>query len=49
MWAPHWYNRVLASTGFEGREGPLPALAGEAARVRDECRPHYEALAAHRL
>ncbi|WP_156256468.1 sulfotransferase-like domain-containing protein, partial [Sandarakinorhabdus oryzae] len=20
VWAPHWYNRVLASTGFEGRE-----------------------------
>lgn len=49
VWAPHWYGRVLASTGFEGREGPLPVLDGEAARVRDECRPHYEAMAAHRL
>jgi hypothetical protein len=49
VWAPHWYGRVLASTGFEGSEGPLPDVAGEAARVRDACRPHYEAMAAHRL
>ena len=49
VWAPHWYGRVLASTGFEGHEGPLPVLDGEAARVRDACRPHYEAMAAHRL
>lgn len=49
VWAPHWYGRVLASTGFDAQEGPLPAMAGEAARVRDECRPHYEAMAAHKL
>jgi hypothetical protein len=40
---------VLASTGFDGREGPQPALTGEAAKVRDECRPHYEFLSAHKL
>ena len=49
VWAPHWYGRVLASTGFDGREGPQPALTGEAAKVRDECRPHYEFLSAHKL
>jgi hypothetical protein len=49
VWAPHWYNRVLASTGFDGREGPLPELAGQAARVRDECRPHYDFMATHKL
>lgn len=49
VWAPHWYGRVLASTGFETMEGPLPALAGEGARVAAACRPHYEAMAAHRL
>ena len=49
VWAPHWYGRVLASTGFDGREEKLPALMGEAARVRDECRPHYEFLSAYRL
>ena len=45
VWASHWYGRVLATTGFEGSEGPLPELAGDAARVRDDCRPHYEAMA----
>jgi len=49
VWAPHWYGRVLASTGFDGREGPQPALTGETANVRDECRPHYEFLSAHKL
>jgi hypothetical protein len=49
VWAPHWYGRVLASTGFEGREGPQPVLDGEAARVRDDCRPHYEAMAQYKL
>jgi hypothetical protein len=49
VWAPHWYGRVLASTGFDGREGPLPLLTGEAALVRDMCRPHYEQLARFKL
>lgn len=49
VWAPHWYGRVLASTGFDGHNGPLPELTSEAARVRDECRPHYEFLSAHKL
>ncbi|WP_310476067.1 HAD family hydrolase [Sandarakinorhabdus sp.] len=49
VWAPHWYGRVLDSTGFDGREGPLPELTGEATRVRDACRPHYEFLSAHKL
>ena len=46
VWAPHWYGRVLDSTGFETAEGSLPALTGEAARVADICRPHYEAMRA---
>jgi len=49
VWAPHWYGRVLASTGFDGREGPLPGLTGEQGRVRDACRPHYEHLAAFKF
>lgn len=49
IWASHWYGRVLESTGFDGREGPMPELQGEAARVRDACRPHYAFLSAHKL
>lgn len=50
-WAPHWYARVWASTGFEVPEEPrgAPALAGAAAEVADACRPHYERLHRARL
>ena len=49
IWAPHWYGRVEASTGFDGAEPPPPALAGALAAVADACRADYEALAAHAL
>lgn len=49
VWASHWYGRVLASTGFDGSDGPLPALTGKAARVRDAYQPHYAYLSAHKL
>ena len=48
-WAPHWYNAVHASTGFDDPEGPLPALSATAARLCDLALPHYERLAVHRL
>jgi Sulfotransferase domain len=47
-WAPHWYQVVEASTGFGPLE-PAVALAGEAARLAERCRPHYERLAAHKI
>lgn len=49
IWAPHWYESVNRSTGFEpwkAREGSLdPALE----RVRAECEPIYRALYSQRL
>jgi hypothetical protein len=50
VWAPAWYAAVERSTGF----GAPPAaerepLTDELQRVADDARPHYEALAAHRL
>jgi hypothetical protein len=50
VWAPAWYNAVEQSTGF----GPPPApaaveLPDELRRIADAARPHYEALAVHRL
>ena len=47
VWAPHWYDAVWRSTGFEPwrpREAALDA-AGE--RVAAACRPAYERLLAH--
>lgn len=48
-WAPHWYNAVHASTGFDEPEGPLSELTGDAARLCDLALPHYERLANYRL
>jgi len=49
VWAPHWYQAVERSTGFEPyrpREDKLtPFQAGLAAH----CRPYYERMAVHRL
>lgn len=49
VWAPHWYNAVHASTGFDEPEGPLPDLSGEYADLADQALPHYERLAALKL
>jgi hypothetical protein len=48
-WAPWWYARVEASTGFEayrpsGHERPEAIRA-----VVEACRPHYEALRVRKL
>ncbi len=49
VWAPHWYNAVHQSTGFEDPEGALPDLPAEYARLADQAMPHYQRLAAFRL
>ncbi len=49
VWAPHWYNAVQASTGFDEPEGPLPQLSAEFQRLVDQALPHYERLQAFRL
>ncbi len=49
VWAPHWYDAVWASTGFEpyrARDVHLDA-SGEA--VAAACRPAYERLHDARL
>ena len=48
-WAPHWYNAVHASTGFDEPEGPLPDLPGDYARLADRALPYYERLAGFKL
>ena len=50
VWAPAWYDAVERSTGFAKPDrAPRPALTGDLQRIADQARPHYEALAAHRL
>ena len=49
-WAPHWYARVCASTGFEPAGARAkPSLSGAAAEVAEACMPHYTRLHASRL
>jgi hypothetical protein len=49
VWAPHWYNAVHKSTGFEEPEGDLPDLSADYRRLVDQAMPHYERLAAYKL
>lgn len=49
VWAPHWYNAVHRSTGFEDPEGPLPDLPPAYAGLADQALPAYHRLAAHKL
>lgn len=48
-WAPHWYNAVHRSTGFEDPEGPLPELPPDYQHLADRALPAYHQLAAHKL
>ena len=50
VWAPAWYEAVERSTGFAApeREAAAP-LPDDLRRIADQARPHYEALAAHKL
>jgi hypothetical protein len=43
-WGPHWYNAVIASTGFAPPHMEGPKLTDEARRLADAARPYYEAL-----
>ena len=49
VWAPHWYNAVHASTGFEDPEGPLPDLSAKDQALADAALPQYQRLCAFSL
>jgi len=49
IWASHWYARVEASTGFEPPPADTGELDDDLQAVAKACRPHYQAMAAHRL
>lgn len=48
-WAPHWYNAVHRSTGFEDPEGPLPDLPADYQRLADQALPAHDHLATHAI
>ena len=50
VWAPAWYDAVERSTGFEAPVARDPVtLSGALQKIADAARPHYEALAKHKL
>jgi hypothetical protein len=50
IWAPHWYGRVEASTGFESEEDPEPpALDSRLQEIADACEGDYQTMARFRL
>lgn len=49
IWAPHWYDAVWKSTGFEPWRARETALSGAASEVAEACRPVYERLRGHRM
>ena len=49
VWAPHWYEAVHRSTGFESDEGSLPQLTGAAADLAALGMPSYERLMAQAI
>jgi len=49
VWAPHWYNAVHRSTGFEDPEGPLPDLPADYQRLADQALAAHDRLAAHAI
>ncbi len=49
VWAPHWYDAVARSTGFEAWRPRRVELNAHDAAVAEACRPAYEELRARRL
>ncbi len=49
IWAPHWYNRVIESTGFSKYQPKENKLSKAEQRIADECLPYYEKMLQHKI
>jgi len=49
VWAPHWYEAVWSSTGFQPWRRRETRLSEHDSAVAEACRPSYEALRARRV
>ncbi|MBL8650897.1 MAG: HAD family hydrolase [Sphingopyxis sp.] len=49
IWASHWYDAVMTSTGFGAPDKPVPELDAQGLVVADACRPDYDYLARHKI
>jgi hypothetical protein len=49
IWAEHWYNRVIESTGFSAYQVKENKLTNEEQQIADQCLPYFETLLAHKI
>ena len=49
IWAEHWYNRVIESTGFSKYKPKDNILSKDEQRIADLCLPYYEQLLEHKI
>lgn len=49
IWATHWYNRVIESTGFSKYSPKLLTLTKQQEVIADKCMPYYIELLNHAL
>ena len=49
IWAEHWYNRVIESTGFSEYKPKENKLSQEEQRIADKCLPYFETLLEHKI
>jgi hypothetical protein len=49
IWAEHWYNRVILSTGFSEYKPKENNLTKEEQRIADQCLPYFEQLLEHKI
>lgn len=49
VWASHWYDAVMTSTGFGAPDKPVPELDARGQAVADACRPSYYYLARYKI
>jgi hypothetical protein len=49
VWAPHWYDAVAASTGFEPWRPRTVELNAHDEAVAEACRPAYDSLFERRV
>jgi hypothetical protein len=49
VWAPHWYNAVWQSTGFDKPASEPPDLPDKLKAIADAAHPYYERLWKYRI
>ncbi len=49
VWAPHWYNQVIESTGFKKPLPKKPGLSSNEQIIAEQCQPYYDQLKAYAL